>query len=188
MRCALFALAGFALTLSVAAGADELRILSAAAVKGPATELAERFTRDTGHRIVFDFVTAGQVDEKLTAGARPDIVINVKGRIAARMGASAPGTAFVRDLGTVKVGMAVRAGAPRPDLGTVAAFRESLLHATSIAYTDPARGGTVGSQFAKVIDDMGCARRWPARWCWRQTDSTWCARFPMATPSSASPR
>jgi molybdate transport system substrate-binding protein len=155
MRCALFLLAVFASGLSAGAGADELRVLSAAAVKGPASEVAERFTRDTGHRVVFDFMTSGQVDEKLAAGARPDIVLNVRGRIAARIGAAPTSTAIVRDLGTVKVGIAVRAGAPRPDLTSVAAFRESLLRATSIAYTDPARGGTVGVQFARVIDDMG---------------------------------
>ena len=155
MRRALFALTIAVSGLTAGVHADELRILSAAAVKGPASDVAEKFTRDTGHRVVFDFMTAGQVDEKLTAGARPDIVINVKGRIAARVGAPSPSTALLRDVGTVKVGMAVRAGAPRPDLGSVAAFRESLLRAQSIAYTDPARGGTVGSQFAKVIDDMG---------------------------------
>jgi molybdate transport system substrate-binding protein len=101
-----------------------------------------------------DFMTPGQVDEKLTP-ARPDIVLNVKGRIAARMGADSASRALVRDLGIVRVGMAVRAGAPRPDLGSVASLRESLLRATSITYTDPARGGTVGVQFARVIDDMG---------------------------------
>jgi molybdate transport system substrate-binding protein len=155
MRRALLAFAVLASGLSAPANADELRILSAAAVKGPASEVAEKFTRDTGHRVVFDFMTSGQVDEKLTAGARPDIVLNVKGRIAARMGTDSTSRALVRDLGTVRVGMAVRAGAPRPDLGSVASLRESLLRATSIAYTDPARGGTVGVQFAKVIDDMG---------------------------------
>jgi len=142
-----------ALASNFAAGADELKVLSAAAVKGPATEIAEHFTRGTGQRVVFEFITAGQVDEKLTAGARPDIVINTNARIAKRAaGSLAP---FVHDLGTVSVGVSVRAGAPRPDLRSVASFRESLLHAQSIAYTDPARGGTVGSQFAKVVDDLG---------------------------------
>jgi molybdate transport system substrate-binding protein len=154
MRRALFAFTLFASGLSAGAHADELRILSAAAVKGPASEVAEKFTRDSGHRVVFDFVTAGQVDERLTAGARPDVVINVSGRIAARMGKSSTSSG-VRDLGTVKVGVAVRPGAPRPDLESVASFRESLLRAQSIAYTDPGRGGTVGVQFAKVIEDMG---------------------------------
>jgi molybdate transport system substrate-binding protein len=155
VRRALFAFALFASGFCAGAHADELRILSAAAVKGPASEVAEKFTRDTGHRVWFDFVTAGQVDEQLTAGARPDVVINVSGRIAARMGTASTSPTLVRDLGTVKVGVAVRPGAPRPDLGSVASFRESLLRAQSIAYTDPGRGGTVGVQFAKVIEDMG---------------------------------
>jgi molybdate transport system substrate-binding protein len=155
MRRALWILVAMTSGLPAGAGADELRILSAAAAKGPATEVAQRFTRETGHRVLFDFATAGQVDEKLTAGARPDVVLNAKGRVAARIGAASMSTALVRDLGTVKVGMAVRAGAPRPDLGSVASLRESLLRAQSIAYTDPSRGGTVGVQFARAIDDMG---------------------------------
>src|SRR5260221_8892566 len=152
MRKALFVAS--ALAMSFAAGAAELKVLSAAAVSGPATEVAAQFTRETGHRVSFEFVTAGQVDEKLAAGARPDIVINVRERIAAQTRAATK-EAGVRDLGTVKVGVAVRAGAPRPDLSGTAAFRETLLHAQSIAYTNPARGGTVGNHFAKVIDDLG---------------------------------
>jgi molybdate transport system substrate-binding protein len=153
MRTALLIVA--ALASGIAAAADELKVLSAAAVKGPATEVAEQFARDGGQRVAFEFTTAGQVDEKLAAGARPDVVINTRARIATRTGASAANSPFVRDLGTVSVGVAVRAGAPRPDLTSIASFRESLLRAQSIAYTDPARGGTVGSQFAKVIDDLG---------------------------------
>lgn len=155
MRHALIVVGALAASLTGAAVADELKVLSAAAVQGPATEIAEEFTRDTGTRVAFEFATAGQVDDKLAAGARPDIVINGRGRIAARANAQTKGATLVRDLGTVRVGVAARVGAPRPDLSSTAAFRASLLRAQTIAYTDPARGGTVGIQFAKVIDDLG---------------------------------
>lgn len=133
------------------AAADEIKVLSAAAVQVPVTEIAEQFTRETGHRVAFEFATGGQVDEKLGAGAHPDIVINASGRIAARTSASA---AFVRDLGTVRIGVAVRKGAVRPDLSSVAKFREALLRADSVAYGDPAQGATTGIHFSRIVDQL----------------------------------
>ncbi len=154
-RVASIGLGVLVLLLATGVRADEIQVLSAAAVQGPATALAERFTRETGHRVRFEFATAGQVDDNLAAGARPDIVISVQGRIAAKAPAPAAGRGLVRDLGTTKVGVAVRAGAPRPDVSSTAAFRESLLRAKTIAYSDPGRGGTSGIHFAKVIDGIG---------------------------------
>src|SRR5262249_55055945 len=61
----------------------------------------------------------------------------------------------VSDLGTVRIGVAVRAGAPRPDVSNVDAFRAALIAARSVAYTDPAAGGTAGSHFAAVIERLG---------------------------------
>ena len=61
----------------------------------------------------------------------------------------------MRDLGTVRVGVAVRDGLPKPDVSTVEAFRAALVAARSVAYTDPAAGGTAGSHFAAVIEKLG---------------------------------
>ncbi|MBI3637035.1 MAG: substrate-binding domain-containing protein [Candidatus Rokubacteria bacterium] len=60
-----------------------------------------------------------------------------------------------RDLGTIPIGVAVRAGAPRPDVSTVEAFRATLLAARSLGYADPARGGTAGRHFASVLARLG---------------------------------
>jgi len=154
MRHALILLCALGSSFAASAGADELRVLSAAAVQVPATEVAEQFTRDTGHRVAFEFATAGQVDEKLTAGAQPDIVINGSGRIAARTSANAVDAANVTDLGTVRIGVAARKGAARPDLSSVAKFRDALVRADSIAYGDPARGATTGIHFSRIVDQL----------------------------------
>jgi molybdate transport system substrate-binding protein len=150
MRRVLLALVAWTACVATV-GAVEIRVLSAAAVQVPLTEVADKFARDTGHRVVIEFATAGQVDEKLAAGARPDIVINGSGRIMARTSA---GEAFVRDLGTVHMGVAVRKGAARPDLSSVAKFREALLRAESVAYGDPAQGATTGIHFSRVVDQL----------------------------------
>jgi molybdate transport system substrate-binding protein len=143
----------FAATSALAA---DVRVLSAAAVKGPLVDAARAFERDTGHSVVLEFATAGQVDARIATGDRPDIVVNTRARLDALV-AKGIRAGTVQDLGTVRIGVAVRAGAPRPDVSTVDAFRASLASASSVAYTNPAAGGTAGSHFAAVIDRLGLA-------------------------------
>lgn len=146
-----FALLAIATTSAVAA---EIHVLSAAAVKGPLAETAAAFERDTGHRVVLDFTTAGKVDARIAAGERPDLVVNSRARLDALV-AKGTRAGTVQDLGTVSVGVAVRPGAQRPDVSNVDAFRAALIAAPSVAYTDPAAGGTAGSHFAAVIEKLG---------------------------------
>ncbi|MEO8676528.1 MAG: substrate-binding domain-containing protein [Casimicrobiaceae bacterium] len=144
-----------ALSANSAVAAD-VQVLSAAAVKGPLVETAKVFELETKSRVSFDFATAGKVDSRVAAGERPDVVVNTRARIDASMAKSGIlGT--VLDLGTVRIGIAVRAGAPKPDISTVEAFRAALVAAQSVAYTDPAAGGTAGSHFAALIDKLGIA-------------------------------
>ena len=51
----------------------------------------------------------------------------------------------------------MKKGAPKPDISTPDAFKQTLLNAKSIAYSDPAAGGSSGVHFAKVIDRLGIA-------------------------------
>jgi len=145
-----------ALVVADFAAAAELRVMSAAAVKGPLTETIAAFERETGQRVTVEFATAGQVESRLAAGERADLVLNTRPRLDALVAKSGPAGA-VHDLGTVRVGVAVRAGAPRPDVSSVDAFRGSLLAASSVAYTNPAAGGTAGTYFAGVLDRLGIA-------------------------------
>ena len=142
---------------NVVAGA-ELHVLSAAAVKGPLQETVAAFERETGHRVALEFATAGQVESRIAArrAVGPGREHASAARRASSRRVSARGGA-VRDLGTVRVGVAVRAGASRPDVSTVDAFRASLLAASSVAYTNPAAGGTAGTYFAGVLDRLGIA-------------------------------
>jgi molybdate transport system substrate-binding protein len=145
-----------ALTAPMACGAQaaEVTVLSAAAVQVPITEIAERFEKATGHRVRFEFSTAGGVEAKIRGGAKPDLVINAAERLQALAagGLVAPGA---RSLGVVRMGVAVRKGGKVPDIGSVAAFRGSLLAAESIAYGDPAKGATTGIHFAGVLQRLG---------------------------------
>jgi len=136
------------------ATAAEIRVLSTAAVKGPLTATAAAFERDTGNRVVFEFTTAGRVDARIAGGERPDLVVNTRARLDA-LAAKGGRAGAVLDLGTVRVGVAVRNGLQKPDISTVEGFRAALVAARSVAYTDPAAGGTAGSHFAAVIEKLG---------------------------------
>ena len=53
------------------------------------------------------------------------------------------------------VALAIRAGAPKPDISNADALKRTLLAAKSIVYADPAKGGASGVYFAKVVDRLG---------------------------------
>jgi molybdate transport system substrate-binding protein len=61
------------------------------------------------------------------------------------------------NLATVGMGVVVKEGAPKPDISSVEKFKEALLAAKSVAYLDPAAGGTSGIYFEKLLEKMGIA-------------------------------
>ena len=63
----------------------------------------------------------------------------------------------VTDLGRTVTGVAVREGAPAPDISTPEAFKQALLKAKTVAYTDPKAGGSGGIMFAALLEKLGIA-------------------------------
>jgi molybdate transport system substrate-binding protein len=57
------------------------------------------------------------------------------------------------------VAIAVKAGAPKPDISTPEALKQTLLKAKSIAYSEPSAGGASGVYFAKLLERMGIAEQ-----------------------------
>ena len=77
-------------------------------------------------------------------------------RRAHKEGKVAPGSRA--DLAKTGVGVVVKAGAPLPDIGTVEAFKRTLLAAKSVAYIDPAAGGSSGIYVGKLLERLGIAK------------------------------
>ena len=148
---ALFAL-GFA--FATFAYGEDLNVLSTGAVKGPVNGLVADYQKKTGNTVKIEFGTAGQVEKKLAASAKPDLLITTATRLAALPGASKD---RVRPLGTVRIGVAKASDAPKPDLESVEGFRASLLQARTVAYGNPSGGATTGVHFAHVVDSLGLA-------------------------------
>jgi molybdate transport system substrate-binding protein len=140
--------------LGGAAGAAEIHVLVGGAVQETMTELHKLFERDSGHKIVATFAPMGTLQEKIAAGTRADLLVMTGAALNALEGkGTALGTR--KELGRVGIGVAVREGAPKPDISTPDKLRAALLAAKSITYADPARGATSGMHFAGVLDKLG---------------------------------
>lgn len=146
--------------LGVGAGparADEVKVLSAGAVRAIVTDLAEQFRQETGNTVTFSFGTAGQTRQKLLSGEPVDVVILTDSGIddMAKQGAVVSGSRA--DLARTGMGVGVREGAPRPNIATSEAFKATLLQAKSLVYVDPAQGATSGVHFKSVLERLGIA-------------------------------
>lgn len=143
--------------LTSGAGAAEIKVFCPGAVKGVVTELAQTFQRTTGHSVKFEYGTAGAVAKRVAAGEAGDVAITTAANLAKLAEQGRIITASRRDLGKVGVAVAVRAGAPRPDISTPEAFKHAMLEAKSVMYADPALGGQSGIHTARVFEKLGIA-------------------------------
>ena len=141
---------------STAAHAAEIKLISAGAVRSVVSGLAETFARESGHQVKAEYGTMGVVRQKLAADPA-DVVIGSDTVLEdlIKQGVIVAGTRA--DVARAGVGVGVREGAPRPDISTVEAFKQTLLSAKSIVYVDPAQGATSGIHFASVLQRLGIA-------------------------------
>ncbi len=148
-------LAVLALAAALDAGAVDITVLSAGAVKAPFDGIAAAWEKSSGHHVRTTFAPAGVLREKLAAGAKPDLVIVPAEALDALAASGAIDPASRRDLGTVGIGVAVRDGAPLPDVSTPEALKRALLAAPSITYMDPQRGTSGQHVDEKVLPALG---------------------------------
>jgi molybdate transport system substrate-binding protein len=155
-----FALAAAMLVLGFALGlvmpiadlkAAELKVLAGGSLTRPLTELAPQFEQASGHKLVIHLDSTPNLIKLATSGAPFDlgvVPVDVFKDAAARARFAAGPTT---DIARAGYGVAVRAGAARPDLGTPAAFKKAMLDAPSIAYIPAsAAGGYVTSVFERL--------------------------------------
>jgi molybdate transport system substrate-binding protein len=154
--------ATFALLLltAAAASADDIRVMTSGGFAAAYLELAPAFEQATGHRPVTDTTSIGTgasgIAARLARGEAIDVVIASRQDID-RLIASGQIRAGSRvDLARSSIGMAVRRGAPKPDISTVDALRRTLLEATSIAYSASVSGVYLSTE---LFQQLGIADR-----------------------------
>jgi molybdate transport system substrate-binding protein len=137
--------------------ASEIKVLCTSALTGAMEKLGPQFERETGNKLVLSYGATGGLLNRVKNGEAADVVI-----------VTAPALDNLVKLGKIVeqgrtpiaqtgVGIAIRRGAPRPDISSAEALKRTLLAAKSIAYSDPAGGGVSGIVFAQVVEKLGIA-------------------------------
>jgi len=155
-----FWLASGALLLAAgidSAAAAEITVLSAGAMKSLVTELGEAFKQETGHTLSMTFDTAGAQSKRLAGGEPADVVVLTDVAIEQLADKKLVVAGSRADIARVGMGVCIREGAPRPDIATPDALKQTLLAAKSLVYLDPASGATSGIHFAGVLQRLGIA-------------------------------
>src|SRR5690349_18745152 len=136
------------------AGAAELQILAGGGISEPLKKVGAEFEKTSGHRLALRFGTTPELIKLINADTAFDVAVvpvEVFKDAAARTRMTAAATT---DVARVGFGVAVRSGAPKPDISTPQALKEALLKAQSIA-TVPA--SAAGAQVLHVFDMLGIA-------------------------------
>jgi molybdate transport system substrate-binding protein len=141
--------------LATPVGAADLKVISAGAVRGLIAQVIDDYSKQTGQKFDFTIGTTGQLRNIIATGQHADLIIvstPLMGELE-KTGKFMPGSRA--DLGRVGIGVTVREGAPVPNVATPEAFKQALIDARSIAYTDPAEGGTSGIYFNGLAEKFG---------------------------------
>jgi molybdate transport system substrate-binding protein len=131
--------------LAAPAGAATITVLSPASAAPGATALAALYAQQTGTLVTLAGGGRDKIFAILKAGGPADVVL-----LPSTDMADIPTVTAMTPLGHIRVGVAVKAGAPVPDISTPGKFRSSLLAAKGVAYADPSAGTSAG----KVIERM----------------------------------
>jgi molybdate transport system substrate-binding protein len=137
-------------------------MLSTLALKGAIRALAGRYEAGNAVQIDADFAPTLALLDRLHGGEQADVVVLTREGLDSLVAEGAVEAAGCVDLARSYVGIAVKAGAPHPDISTPDALRAALLGARSVAYS---RLGASGIFFAQLIERIGIASEVNARAC-----------------------
>jgi molybdate transport system substrate-binding protein len=145
-----FAAMSFAVLLPGVAGAVEIKILSTQAPEQAYRELVPQFEKASGHTVTTIFTGTLDVQKRIAAGEAYDLIIMAGPAIDdfIKSGKIVPGSRV--NIARSGVGVAVRAGAPKPDIGTTEAVKKALLAAKSIGYSTGPSGVYLTGLFGRL--------------------------------------
>jgi molybdate transport system substrate-binding protein len=162
MRPSLVASAGtaslFAMLLLGSAHAAEIKVMYPPPLRTMLSELLPQFERASGHKLAITYESSWLLVERIQKGETPDVAFLTarqtdelirEGKLVRR-----------RDVARSSVGLAVRAGAPKPDIGSVEAFKRTLLTAKSFARNEGADSGVF---MVGLLERLGIAGEMTAK-------------------------
>jgi molybdate transport system substrate-binding protein len=145
-----------ALMTTASIRAAEIKVLASNGVRGALEELAPAFERETGHKLVISFGLAVALKRQIEGGEAFDLAILPVAGIDDLAKQGKVDAASRAPIARSGVGIGIRKGGPRPDIGTAEALKRTLLSAQSITW---AKEGQSGIYFAGLIERMGIAEQ-----------------------------
>jgi molybdate transport system substrate-binding protein len=140
----------FLLAQSIAAQGVEVKVFSGGGFTSVMTELAPMFERTTGHKVVVTYDSNDGFERRIKADESFEVLILGAPTFAVLGGKITPAPRVL--IGRAGLGVAVRAGAPKPDIASADALRRALLGANSISYVGD---GLSGVLFVGLLDRLG---------------------------------
>jgi molybdate transport system substrate-binding protein len=139
------------------AGASEVRVMISGGLATPYKELVPQFERETGNTVITAYgpsmgTTENAIPVRLARGEAADVLIMVGDALAEMIEQGKAVKTSRVDLVRSPIGIAVRAGASKPDIRTPDALKQALLNAKSVAYSDSASGVYVGTELFKRLE------------------------------------
>lgn len=133
------------------ASAVDIRVLGVSAVEPGLGKLAEQFRRETGNRVRVQFSAAPQLERRLASGEPADVLVCPPGLMNDQLRRGKVESDGHIIIGRVGVGVVVRAGALEPDIANLERFKQSLLGADSVVYSQ----ASTGLYLEKLFDLLG---------------------------------
>lgn len=130
-------------------------LLCAGAVRSVVSPLMLSFDSRGGPSVQCEYNTAGAIATSVAEGIRADVIVATSDAIAMLAGSAKVARDSIQTLGSLGVGVAVRAGAPKPDIHDADSFVSALVAAASVAHGSPAKGGQSGIHISRVLTQLG---------------------------------
>src|SRR5260370_21125086 len=136
-----------------------IKVVSGGAFKQVLNALAEQYEKASGNTLDLTYRTVGQHLQLIKSGQQSfDVAVLTPEAIDGLIKDGKVVAGSRADLAKTGVGVVVKAGASLPDIGSVDAFKRTLLAAKSVAYIDPAAGGSSGIYVGRLLERLGIAK------------------------------
>lgn len=137
-----------------AADAAEIRVYASIALKSSLAELVPAYERASGNKVHLEIATVAALKKRIDDGEAFDVAVLTPAAIGDLTKSNKIEAGTNAAIARAGLGVGIRKGGKKPDISTVNAFKDALLAAKSIGYTDPALGGASGVYTAKMIAEL----------------------------------
>jgi molybdate transport system substrate-binding protein len=147
---------------SARAQSTEITVIAPGGIRAAIEQLIPGFERKTGYKVKATFGSGLGTKKQVAAGEAFDLPI-VQPPFPEVLASGHVVASSAKTLASVALGVAVKKGAPKPDISTAEAVKRTLLAAKSVSYPDPAGGAAAGVTFDETLKKLGIAAQMEGR-------------------------